>query len=68
MKKNLTLEEKWKMDDDGLMVKLDLPCCIFDENEPKHFQHFFEMINAFDQTYYFPYSMLEKKTIPCINT
>ena len=37
----------WKKDNDGLMLSLDLPCCIFDENESEEFQHFLDMVNAF---------------------
>ena len=39
-KPNVALEEGWKKDDNGLMVQLDLPCCIFDVN-------FLEIVDAF---------------------
>ena len=46
-KQNVALEGEWKKDDDGLMVPLDLPCCIFDENGSEEFQCFLNMFNAF---------------------
>ena len=33
--------------DDGLMVPLDLPCCIFDENKLEENQCLLDMVNAF---------------------
>ena len=44
---NVALVGGWKTDDDGLMVQLDSPCCIFDENESEEFQCFLEMVDAF---------------------
>ena len=47
-KPNVALERGLKKDDeDGLMVPLDLPCCIFDENEKEEFHHFFDIVDAF---------------------
>ena len=33
-------------EENGLMVQLDLTCCIFDENESEEFQHFLEMVDG----------------------
>ena len=49
-KPNVALEGGREKDDDGLMVPLDLPCCIFDENKSEELQHFLDMFNAFAKT------------------
>ena len=42
----VALEGGWKKEENGLMVKLYLLCCIFDENESEEFQTFLEMVDA----------------------
>ena len=38
-KPNVALGKGWKKEENGLLIKLDLPCCIFKENESEEFQH-----------------------------
>ena len=46
-KPNVALEGEWKNEENGLMVQLDLPCSIFDENESEEIKHLLEMVDAF---------------------
>ena len=70
-KLNVALEGGWKKEDNGLMVQLDIPCCICDENESEEFQHFLEMIDAFAKSESdngFPKLMLmSTMTLKCIS-
>ena len=48
-KPNVAIEGGWEKEENGLMVKLDLPCCIFDENELEMLCIFLEMVDAFSK-------------------
>ena len=46
-KPNVALVREWKKDDNGLMLPLDLPCCIFNGNKSEEFQYFLDTVDAF---------------------
>ena len=39
-KSNVAIEGEWNKEENGVMVQLDLPCCIFDKNESEASQTF----------------------------
>ena len=42
-KPNVAIEGGWNKEENGFMVQLDLPCCIFEEIESEEIQTFLKM-------------------------